>query len=80
MKKEWTFFDQPKNIRILKQIFYGVLALLVLFDFLIDRHPHFPWEGIFGFHAVYGFLACVAIVFFSNGLGRWLKRKEDFYD
>jgi len=37
-------------------------------------------DGWFGFHAVYGLLACVAMVLFAKFLGIYLKRGEDYYD
>ncbi|HEX9757035.1 MAG TPA: hypothetical protein VGB26_04455 [Nitrospiria bacterium] len=80
MKKEFDFFDHPGNIKRIKRIFYLVLILLLVFEFFIHKHTTFPWESIPGFNALYGFLACVVIVFFSNALGYFLKKKEGYYD
>ena len=60
--------------------FYIFLALLVVVDFFIPKHPFFPWEGYPSFYAVYGFVAYVSIVFGSHFiLRKLLRRKEDYY-
>ncbi|MCH7612616.1 MAG: hypothetical protein IIB95_11020 [Candidatus Marinimicrobia bacterium] len=82
MKKEMDFFDKPKNIRLLKILFYISLALTVIVDFFITRtYIHFPWENIPGFYALFGLVACILIVVLAKTLGhQWLMRKEDYYD
>ena len=79
--KEWTWFDHPQNIRRLRLGFYIVLVLLVIPDFFIHKHTLFsPLEGVPGFYALFGFIACVAIILISKVLGFVLKRPEDYYD
>lgn len=79
--KEWSWFDHPQNIRRLRLGFYLVLVLLVLPDFFIHKHTLFsPVEGVPGFYALFGFIACVAIILISKVLGFVLKRPEDYYD
>ena len=71
---------RPENIR---KIWIGsiiVLAVLVLLDLVIEKHPHFAVESIFGFGAWYGFIACVVLVFGSKALGKLLKRPDTYYD
>jgi hypothetical protein len=81
MKKNDSFIDNPRNIRKIKLIFYSVLFILLLCDLFIDRHSHFPWEGLTGFHAFYGFISCGLIIAVSKILGRLcLQRGEDYYD
>ena len=80
MKKERDFFDKPKNIKMMSRIFFVVLVVLVALDFVVSKHPHFSWEKIPGFYAIYGFIACVLIIAVSKSLGRLLKRKGDYYD
>jgi hypothetical protein len=61
--------------------FYATLGILVVLDFFIEKHPHFPWENIPGFYALFGLLACILIVVMAKTLGhKWLMRKEDYYD
>lgn len=70
------------NTKTLKRIVYVILALLVVIDFFLPRHhPHFFWDEIPGFSAVYGFISCILIIVISKALGRfWLARSEDYYN
>lgn len=82
MKKEFNFFDKPKNIKNLKIIFYIALAITVISDFFVVRkYVHFPWENVPGFYALFGFVACVLIIVLAKTLGyKWLMKKENYYD
>ena len=71
---------RPRTIRWLWIIFSAVLALTVLMQLVIKVKGYFGMDGWFGFGAAFGFLVCVAIVLISTGLGRFLKRDENFYD
>lgn len=78
MKQNW--FYRKSSI---KKLWVGaviVLVLTVIAEFFIELHPHFEIEALFGFHALYGFLACVAMVLFAKVLGFLIKRKDDYYD
>lgn len=68
--------------RILKRAAFVVLFALVVLDILTPSHyERFPWEGIGGFGAIYGFGACVLIIVVSKALGyAMLYRPEDYYD
>ncbi len=79
-KKEIMFLDSAKNQSRLRRYFYLLLCLLLVIDFFIAKQGHFAWETAPGFFAVYGFVACVGLIFIAKAL-RWLvKRKEDYYD
>jgi hypothetical protein len=82
MKKEKEYlFDKPKNVKRLLVIFYSALVLLLIGDFFIQKHGHFAWEDQPEFFAVYGFVACVALVLAAKYILRPLmKRREDYYD
>ena len=71
---------RPENIRKLWVVFIAILALTVLAELAVVRHPYFDVEEVFGFGAWYGFLSCVVLVFFSKALGAILKRPDDYYD
>ncbi len=66
-------------IRRLWMAFIAILALTVLAEFAIDAHPHFAIERLFAFNALYGFLACAALILVAKALGVLLKRKDDYY-
>jgi len=74
-------FDNPKNVKILLGCFYASLAVLLLIEFLLHKHPHFGWEAWPEFFAVYGFVACVVLVIVAKYFLRpVVKRDEDYYD
>ena len=74
-------FDNPGNVKLLFISFYLSLLILLVIDFFIYKHPHFPWEKWPGFYATYGFVACVVLVVAAKYILRPLvKRREDYYD
>ena len=73
-------FDKPKNVQRLMRGFYLCCVLLVLAEFVIHRHIVHPWEWVFGFHALYGFVACVVLVLIATQMRRLLMRDEDYYE
>ena len=80
-KTEKTYlFDNPRNVDRLLRGFYFICALLVITDFLVHRHIYMDWENIPAFYAIYGFVACVALVLMAKVLRKVVMRKEDYYD
>lgn len=78
MKQNWFYRESS-----IKKLWIGaivILALTVLAEIVIALHPHFEIEALFGFHALFGFLSCIAIVVFAKLLGILIKRKDDYYD
>ena len=73
-------FDNPANVRLLLRVFYVICALLVLVEFVFHRHVSHPFENLFGFYAVYGFAACVALVLIAKQMRKVLMRDEDYYE
>jgi hypothetical protein len=71
---------RPRTIRRLWQAFIAVLALTVLAEIAIEAHPHFAVERLFGFNALYGFLACAVLILVAKGIGIVLKRPDTYYD
>lgn len=67
-------------IRRLWAAFIAVLVLALLAQRAIEAHPHFAIERLFAFNALYGFLACAALILVARALGLLLKRKDDYYD
>jgi hypothetical protein len=79
-RREITFLDSPKNRRRIRQYFYLSLVALLVIDFFVSKHGHFPWENAPGFYAVYGFIGCVSLIFIAKVLRLLVKRREDYYD
>lgn len=79
--RQLNWLDNPKNIRLVRNVFYGVLVLLVLPDLFLHKHTLFySFEAWPGFYALFGFISCVAIILVSKVLGYVLKRNESYYD
>jgi hypothetical protein len=66
-------------VRALWTIFLVVLAVTVILEFFIQTHPHFAIERLFAFNAVYGFLACAALILVAKAIGLLVKREEGYY-
>ena len=62
------------------KIFIAVLAATVAAQLFIESHPHFAVERLFAWNALYGFLACAALILVARALGLLLKRRDDHYD
>ncbi|MFQ5780363.1 MAG: hypothetical protein ACE5HN_06200 [Nitrospiria bacterium] len=65
--------------------FYICLAVLVVLDLLAvfgtHHHHYFFWDSIPGFSALFGFISCVVLIFFSKGIGHaFLMKRKDYYD
>jgi hypothetical protein len=76
--------DEPKNIKILRILFYLSLIIVVILEILIKReHIEFSFEHIVefpAFHAIYGLLACILIILVSKFIGYLVMKREDYYD
>jgi hypothetical protein len=70
---------RPKTIRLFWVGGSLLLALTVLLQLVIKVKGYFVVDGWFGFGAVFGFLCCVAMVLVAKGLGRFIKRGENYY-
>ncbi|GLR71985.1 hypothetical protein [Agaribacter marinus] len=74
-----SFFDNPKNIKIMMIVFYVLCALLVLLDFVVHRHIYLDFEKIPTFYALYGFVACVVLVVLAKLMRKVVMRDENYY-
>ena len=73
------YLGRPQVIRRLWWGFSIVLVLTVLAQLVFPVKGYFAVDGWFGFGAVYGFLACLAMVLVAKALGTVLKRPRDYY-
>lgn len=73
-------FDRPRNVRRAIWALYVASAVSFAADALVHRHVDHPWEALFGFYGVYGFVACVLLVLIAKELRRVLMRRENYYD
>ncbi|OCP20548.1 MULTISPECIES: hypothetical protein [unclassified Ensifer] len=83
IKRVVDFFGDEEYARQRRRLFYLVLALIVVADFLVSReHAEYLWDRLPGWSAAYGFGSCVLLIFVSKFLGHQggLMRREDYYD
>ena len=80
MHERKHFFDDPRSVKKVLRVFYVICALLLLADVVVHRHVVHTWEGVWGFYAGYGFVACVLLVLIAKEMRKLLMRREDYYD
>lgn len=73
-------FDKPKNVQRVIRGLLGLCVFLVVLEIFIHRHSVHPWESMFGFYPMYGFVSCVMLVLLAKELRKLVMRSEDFYD
>lgn len=78
--KKTYWLDSSANVAKLYRGLWVVCALLISIDLFLHRHEDFDFAMLFGFHGIYGFCACVALVLAAKQLRRILMRPEDYYD
>jgi len=74
------WLDHPRNVDRLVYALYGVCAVLLVGDALVEKHGPFALEHYLGFYGIFGFVACVGLVLAARALRTVLKRPEDYYD
>jgi uncharacterized membrane protein YhaH (DUF805 family) len=74
------WLDRGENVTRLYRGLWIVALALFAADFLVRRHEDLTFAEWLGFYAVYGFVACVALVLTAKAMRRALKRPEDYYD
>ncbi len=72
-------FDDPRNVKRVIYALYVVCGLSLLLDLVIHRHVDHPWEAMFGFYCVFGFVACVVLVLIAKEMRKVIMRGEDYY-
>ena len=81
-KQPIGWMDKPDFVKRLFQVFYVLAGLLLLAEIVLGRateHPH-PYEGPFGFYAVYGFISFWFLVLLAKPMRKLLIRSEDYYE
>jgi hypothetical protein len=61
-------------------ILIGVCAVLLAFELAADRYGPFAVEHLFGFYAIFGFVASLVVVLLARLLRPLVARREDYYD
>ena len=71
------------RLKLVIRLCYVGLALLVVWDalFVDKHHAHTAAEHYPGFWSLFGFIACVLIIFVSKWYGHLgIMTREDYYD
>ncbi len=74
------WLDDSNNVTRLYWALWAVAAVLLLLDWIVHRREELAFAATPGFHAAYGFFACVLLVLAAKGMRRLLKRPEDYYE
>jgi len=80
MSEKNYLFDNPDNVRRVLWALVAICGLLFAADFIYHRHIVHPWEELWGFYAIYGFVACVVLVLVAKQMRKLLMRGEDYYE
>lgn len=78
-KQDTPWLVRPDSIRLMWRVFWAVLTLTVVLEFVIKIKGYFGVDDWIGFGAAFGFFSCVAMVIVAKGLGLVLKRDQDYY-
>ena len=73
-------FDNPRNVQRIVIALFVICGLSVVAEFFVHLHPEHPWESVFNFYSLYGFIACVMLVLIAKMLRYFIMRREDYYD
>lgn len=66
-------------MRAWQKIFLTLVLVLTLLSQFV-AYPHYWWEKVPGFFAIFGFLGCLVIIFGAKYLGKLLVSKDpDYY-
>lgn len=77
-KRYWL--DRKENVTKVYWSVWALCGLLLLIELAVDMHGAFAIEHWFGFHGLFGFVACVGLVLVAKALRRILRRPENYYD
>ncbi len=74
------WLDEARHIDKLYYALMVLCAVLLIADFAVHRYAYFDVEGLRGFYAIFGFIACAFIVGAGRLWRRIVQREEDYYD
>lgn len=75
-----TLIENPKTVNVIIGLLIAVTLGVSVADFFYDKHGHYGWEEIVGFHTFYGFVSCVGLVLAATQMRKVVMQDEDFYD
>ena len=60
-------------------VFFGLCGIMLLLDLVLHKHGDY-WWNFFGFHSLFGFVACVVLVLVASWMRKPLMRDDHYYD
>lgn len=78
-ERTW-WLDRKENVTKIARTLYGVCAVLLLADLVIDRHAETQIDAFPFFYGIYGFVGSVFLVMTAKQMRKILMRREDYYD
>ncbi|MFT4729756.1 MAG: hypothetical protein ACI9UN_004277 [Granulosicoccus sp.] len=79
LARYFLWADSPKSVHKLIIGLSIMCAFLFLMDFVWHRHTKVPGEGLYGFHAIAGFVSFTLVVLGARALRVFIRRDETFY-
>jgi hypothetical protein len=79
LARYFLWADSPSGVRKLIIGLCVLCAFLFLMDFIWHRHVKVPGEGLYGFHAIAGFVSFTLVVLGARALRVFIRRDESFY-
>ena len=73
-------FDSSRNVKLAVIGLFIACGISVIAEFFVHRHFDHPWETLFNFYSIYGFVVCVMLVLIAKMLRFIIMRKENYYD
>ena len=69
-------------VKYIKLSFFVIIIIVCGLGFIFyNKHPHFIWQKVPVFEAIFGFLGCLLFILIAKTLGKlFLQKKEDYYD
>lgn len=60
--------------------FFALCAIVLVWDFFVDREAHHPLEEWPILYPLFGFAGISLLILLAKGLRRLVMRREDYYD
>ncbi len=74
--------EEPRHRqkKVFLAFYFCSIVVMVLAGLFVHWHIEFGWQKLPAFYAIYGFSACVFLIYFAKGLRFWLPKEEDYYE
>ncbi|MBX2879976.1 MAG: hypothetical protein KTR32_08595 [Granulosicoccus sp.] len=77
--RRFLWVETPSGLNLLILGLIVLCVILFVFDFVYHRHTKVPYEGLYGFYAIAGFVSFTVIVLCARLLRLLIRRDESYY-